>query len=136
MRGPTTVCAFLMGDGRRCGAARQREGTYCFMHDPDRAEDAAEARRLGGLRRRRESTLEAAYDLGDLASVDGIRRLLDIVVSDALAADGGVNRQRVLIAVSHAATRLLEVGDFEARIRALEEAWIERPKDPQGSVDQ
>src|SRR5207253_3189241 len=97
MRSPTTRCAFLMPDGSNCGAAHMRESTYCFLHDPEHAGEADEARRVGGLRRRRESTLGTAFDLGELDTVGGIRRLLDIVVTDALAADGGVNRQRVLI---------------------------------------
>jgi hypothetical protein len=113
-------CAFVSSDGRPCGAAPLREGAYCFLHDPDRAEDAAEARRLGGLRRRREGTLGMIYDLTTLDSVDGIRRLLDIVVADGLGLENGIGRLRVLIAAATAALKILEVGDLEARIEALE----------------
>jgi len=77
-------CAFVMPDGRSCRAGPQRERPYCFAHDPERAEGAAEARRLGGLRRRKEGTLAIAYDLPGLDSVEGIRRLLEIVVTDGL----------------------------------------------------
>ena len=44
----------------------------------------AEAGRLGGLRRRREKTVTAAYDLEGLATLDQIRRLLEIAVMDTL----------------------------------------------------
>ena len=52
-----------------------RDRPYCFSHDPERAEEAAEARRLGGLRRRKEGTIAVAYDLPGLDTVAGIRRL-------------------------------------------------------------
>lgn len=111
-----------MPDGRPCRAGPQRDRPFCFVHDPERAAEAAEARRLGGLRRRKEGTIAVAYDLPGLDSVEGIRRLLDIVVTDGLGLDNGIARLRVLIAAAGAATKLLEVGDIEARLAALEAA--------------
>jgi len=93
---------------------------YCFSHDPERAEEAAEARRLGGLRRRKEGTIAVAYDLPGLDSVAGIRRLLDIVVTDGVGLENGIARLRVLISTAAAATSLLKVGEFEERLTALE----------------
>jgi len=95
---------------------------YCFAHDPERAADAAEARRLGGLRRRKEGTIAVAYDLPGLDSVVGIRRLLDIVVTDGIGLDNGIPRLRALISTAVAATNLLKVGEFEERLAALESA--------------
>jgi hypothetical protein len=115
-------CSFVMPDGRACRAGPQRDRPFCFAHDPERVEDATEARRMGGLRRRREGTIAVAYDLPGLDTVDGIRRLLDIVVTDGLGLDNGIARLRVLIATATAATRLLEVGELEARLAALEAA--------------
>ena len=113
-------CAFVMSDGQGCRASPLREGRHCFLHDPERAADASEARRMGGIRRRREGTLEVAYDLAGLDSVDGIRRLLEIVVADALSLDNGIGRLRVLIATINSATKLLEAGELEERLAALE----------------
>jgi hypothetical protein len=95
---------------------------YCFSHDPDRAAEAAEARRLGGLRRRKEGTIAVAYDLPGLDSVAGIRRLLEIVVTDGVGLENGVARLRVLIATAGAATNLLKVGELEDRVAHLEAA--------------
>ena len=113
-------CTFLMPDGRACRAGPQRDRPYCFSHDPERAEEAAEARRLGGLRRRKEGTIAVAYDLPGLDTVAGIRRLLDVVVTDGIGLDNGIARLRVLISASAAATNLLKVGEFEERLAALE----------------
>ena len=128
------VCTFVMPDGRACRAGPQRERPWCFAHDPERVEDATEARRLGGMRRRREGTIAVAYDLPGLDTVEGIRRLLDIVVTDALGLDNGIARLRVIIATAAAATRLLEVGELEARI-ALLEAALRAPTPPMPSFD-
>jgi hypothetical protein len=109
-----------MPDGRACRAGPQRDRPFCFSHDPERAEEAAEARRLGGLRRRKEGTIAVAYDLPGLDSVAGIRRLLDVVVTDGIGLENGVARLRVLISATAAATNLLKVGEFEERLAALE----------------
>jgi len=113
-------CTFLMPDGRACRAGPQRDRPFCFAHDPERAQEAAEARRLGGLRRRKEGTIAVAYDLPGLDSVAGIRRLLDVVVTDGIGLENGIARLRVLIAATVAATNLLKVGEFEERLAALE----------------
>ncbi len=103
-----------------------RERPYCFSHDPERAAEAAEARRLGGLRRRKEGTIAVAYDLPGLDSIDGIRRLLEIVSTDGLGMENGVPRLRALISTDVAATNLLKVGEFEERLAALEAAVGQR----------
>ena len=120
-------CIHVMEDGRTCRAGPQRERPYCFLHDPERAEEAHEARRLGGLRKRKEGTLAVAYDLEGLDSVAGIRRVLDITIADALGLENGVARLRVLIAAAGAATRLLETGELESRLAALEAAMGRDP---------
>jgi hypothetical protein len=99
---------------------------YCFAHDPERAAEAAEARKLGGLRRRKEGTIAVAYDLPGLDTVAGIRRLLDIVVTDGVGMDNGIPRLRVLISTATAATNLLKVGELEERLAAIEAALASR----------
>jgi hypothetical protein len=115
-------CAYAKSDGEPCAMAPLRERPYCFSHDPERAAEAAEARRLGGLRRRKEGTIAVAYDLPGLDSVAGIRRLLDIVVTGGVGLDNGIPRLRVLISTAVAAANLLKVGEFEERLVALEAA--------------
>ena len=73
-------CTLTMPDGHLCKAAPVVDGSFCFLHDP--ATEAAETRRLGGLRRRRENTVAQIYDLEGLDTAAGIRRVLEIVVAD------------------------------------------------------
>ena len=126
----TRTCAGISKGGERCRQAPLRDETFCFWHDPDHAEDAANARKLGGLRRKRESTLQGAYELDGLASVADIRRLLEIAVMDALGLDSSIARVRVMIAAALAAARLLEVGEMEERLVALEAALAGRSPAP------
>jgi hypothetical protein len=115
-------CAYAKADGQPCRMAPLHDRPYCFSHDPERAAEAAKARRLGGLRRKKEGTIAVAYDLPGLASVAGIRRLLEIVVTDGVGLENGVARLRVLIATAGAATNLLKVGELEDRVAHLEAA--------------
>ena len=111
-----------MPDGRPCGSPPLRDSQYCLFHSPEHADEAREARRLGGLRRRREVTVAGAYEFDGLDSVDQIRRLLEVAALDTLALDNGIARSRTLVGVAAAAAKLLEVGSFEDRLRALEAA--------------
>jgi hypothetical protein len=109
-----------MPGGLPCGAPPLRESTLCYWHDPAKADDLAEAQRLGGLRRKRERTIAAAYDFTGLGSVEAIQRILMIATTDVLGLENSIARARVLISAALAATKLLETGDLQARIELLE----------------
>jgi hypothetical protein len=115
-------CKAIKQGGDRCLAPPLRDSNFCFWHDPEHQPDAADARRLGGLRRRREGTLQGAYDLDGLDTVLGIRRLLEIALLDTLGLENSVGRSRALIAGVLAAAKLLEVGEHEERLAAIEAA--------------
>ena len=103
---------------------------FCFWHHPDHKTEAAEARRLGGLRRRREKTLEGAYDLHEgFRSVDGILRFVEIGAIDLLGLDTSVARSNAMFRGALAAAKLLEVGDHERRLAAAEAALATRQPD-------
>ena len=90
------------------------------MHSPEHVADRDEARRLGGLRRRREITVAGAYDFDGLETVADFHRILMIVAVDTLSLDNSVPRSRTLISLVLAANKLLETGEFEQRLTALE----------------
>jgi hypothetical protein len=115
-------CVQELPDGRPCQAPPGRDSTLCFWHDPGKAEDLAEAQRLGGVRRKRERTIAAAYDVTGLGTVQAIRRVLEIATLDALGLENSIVRARVLISAAMAAAKLLETGELEERIATLEGA--------------
>ncbi|MFV2064264.1 MAG: hypothetical protein ACC726_12240 [Chloroflexota bacterium] len=116
------TCTGTTPDGRPCRAWPLRDESSCLFHSTERADEVAEGRRLGGLRRRRERTLASAYDLESLTTVAALRRLLEIAALDTLGLENSVARSRTLVAVVAAGSRLLEVGELEARLTALEAA--------------
>ena len=108
--------------GEPCRAAPRRESDFCIFHDPENTEAMADSRRLGGLRRRREVTVAGAYDFDGLGSVPEIRRLLDVAAYDALGLENSIARCRALVSIGMAAAKLLEVGEQEERLAAIESA--------------
>jgi hypothetical protein len=69
-----------------------REGPYCFWHSPEHEEETKEARRLGGMRRRRERTIAGAFEFNGLASLTDLRRILEIATVNALLLENSVSR--------------------------------------------
>jgi len=122
----TRACKFRKEDTEACQAPPLLASDFCFWHDPEHAQEAAEARRLGGIRRRRERTVSGAYEFEGLESVPSIRRVLEIAVLDTLGLENSIARGRALIAAVLAAAKLLEAGEHEERLEALEATLVPR----------
>ena len=128
-------CAFRKDGGQSCQAAPLREAEFCLMHSPEHAQEVAESRRLGGLRRRREVAVSGAYDFGGLDSVTSIRRLIEIAVLDTLGLENSVARSRTLAYLAQVALKSLETGELESRITMLEAAVQNKPRDGRNVFD-
>ena len=118
----TRTCKARNDRGDPCRAAPLRGGDYCVFHDPEHAEVVQEARRAGGLRRKKEATIATAYDFEGLTSVPEIRRLVEVAAFDALSLDNNLGRVRALGYLAQVATTLLEKGEMEERMAAVEAA--------------
>ncbi len=116
------LCAFRMPGGRPCESPPLHDSQFCLMHSPEHTKEVQEARKLGGMRRKREVAVSGAYDLQGLTTVEGIRRLLEIAVLDTLGMENSIARSRTLAALVQVALRTLEVGNLEERILALEQS--------------
>jgi hypothetical protein len=116
------ACKGVTGRGRRCAAPPLLDGDYCFWHDPEHQTEAAEARRLGGLRRKREGAVQGAYLVEGTNSIASVRRFLDVAMFDLLSIENSVARDRALISGVLAAVKLVEAGEMEERLAAVEAA--------------
>lgn len=121
-------CAAKNKRGEPCGFTPLRDNDLCWAHDPENAEAAQEARRHGGLRRRRENTLAGAYEFDGIESEGALARLLDIATYDALSLDLGVAKVRTLVAIVQTAERVLHGQELEKRVEELESVLGDRLK--------
>jgi hypothetical protein len=109
-----------MPDGLRCRAPALRGKTLCYWHDPDKADEAAESRRIGGLHRRKKRTVAAIYGFGGLRTLEDNLALLETISIETLALENSIARNRALTAMLALGVKLIEVGDLAARLTALE----------------
>ncbi len=118
----TRTCKGRNDRGDACRAAPLRESDFCIFHDPEYQTAMSDARRLGGLRRRREGTVAIAYDFEGLGSIAQIRRLVEVAAYDTLGQENSIQRSRTLAYLAQTAAKLLEVGELEERLQAVETA--------------
>ncbi|MEX2376101.1 MAG: hypothetical protein WD942_11040, partial [Dehalococcoidia bacterium] len=83
-------------------------------------EEAAEARRQGGMHRKTEVAVAHIFDFQGLASQDEVVRLLTIAISESLLLPNSVQRNKALIQAASVARQVREVIDVERRLLAIE----------------
>ena len=75
-----------------------------------------------------ERAVQGAFDVEDLATVDGIVRILEIAVLDTLGLENSIARARALGYLAAVGLKALEVGELAGRLTALEA--LTRPTAP------
>ena len=116
------TCKTIKDGGEACRAAPLQDGDYCFVHAPEYAAEMQEGRRLGGLRRRRETAVASAFSFEGLGTPTQIQRLVEIAVVDTLGLENSVARARTLAYLAQVAAKLLEAGEHEDRLSRIEQA--------------
>jgi hypothetical protein len=112
--------SFEMPDGRACRAAPLRSEAFCFWHSPDTAEELTEARRVGGLHRRKKRTVATIYGFGGLRSIEDNQGLLETIAVETLGLENSIARNWALTAIVATGAKLIELGDLAERIAAIE----------------
>ena len=112
---------------------------WCFAHHPDRAGERTAARKRGGRRNRVLGTVltlaedESALPL-ELGDMKAVQAAVNLIWRETLRQENSAQRSRTLVAVALAAMKALEVGEYEERIRALEQA-VQQPKESRGRAE-
>src|SRR5215211_8394461 len=117
-----------MPNGRPCRATPMRDEPYCFWDAPETAEEAADARRLGGLHRRKKKTVGAIFGFRGLRTIEDNQALLETAAVETLALENSIPRNRALGGFATVGAKLIELGDHEERLRALESAQQARTR--------
>ena len=115
-------CTYEMLDGLLCQAPALRGKALCYWHEPDASDAAQEARRVGGHHRRKARSVATIYDFAGLRTVESAQRLLEIAAIETLALENSIARNRALISAAAGAGKLIEAGDLEERLTAVEAA--------------
>jgi hypothetical protein len=129
-------CKATRADGQPCRTAPLTDSEFCAMHDPQQAEAMAEARRLGGIRRKREVTVSGAYEFAGIDSVEDIKRLVVVAILDTLALESSIARSRTIGYLAQVGAKLLETGNLQERVRILEAAVLANQDRPDSLSDQ
>lgn len=123
------ACTYVMPDGRACRATPLREAPFCFWHSPDTADDLAEARRTGGFHRRKKRAVATIYGFNGLRTIEDLQSLLETLVTETMALDNSLSRNRTVGGFVTIGAKLLETGDLAERIAVLEALQADKPED-------
>ena len=123
------ACTYVMPEGRACRATPLRDAPYCFWHSPDTADELAEARRTGGFHRRKKRAVATIYGFNGLRTIDDLQALLETLVTETMALDNSLSRNRTVGGFVSIGAKLLETGDLAERIAALEAVQHVPPED-------
>jgi len=128
------ACTYQMPEGRACRATPLRDEPFCFWHSPETAEELTEARRMGGLHRRKKRTVATIYGFGGLRSIEDHQALLETVAVETLGLENSIARNRALTAIVATGAKLIELGDLASRIAAIEAALAPRRRADEDAV--
>lgn len=113
-------CLEQTAAGMPCRAQPGADSNYCFMHDPEHKEEADDARRLGGQRRKREGTLRTVFGIDGFETPEGMRRVIEVAILENFALPNGVARNRAFAFLVTAWTRAYDFSAMEARLVEVE----------------
>lgn len=117
-------CQATTEDASPCRQAPRHGRPFCFWHDPETADDARRAREVGGKRAHREAAIAGAFNLGDLSTPEGILRLFEISMVEAMQIEDPVQKVRAINQTARYAALLLEITDSHERLRFIKESKL------------
>jgi hypothetical protein len=113
----TERCVAVRSDGGRCESVIVLESGYCFAHDPDREADRRRARASGGSATSNVAKLRRHLEPSHLGPVfSTLVEALDQVHAGSLSPARGSS----MASIARALCAVLEVGELEERLTALE----------------
>lgn len=115
------ICKAKRKDGTPCPNAAQESG-WCFTHDPAKGAERAAARKKGGQRRRVGHAAESGNLPGEIKTLAGVLALLDYTLRETIPLENSVQRTRALVSIATAFVSVLQAGELEQRVAAIEAA--------------
>jgi hypothetical protein len=123
---PARICRHVRPDGRPCQANAINGSSFCFFHDPAKAEARQGARSAGG-RKHRAATLAATVPDLPLKTVGDVSELLALTINHVRRGELDPRVGNCVGYLAGVLLKALEQGDIETRLSALEVS-VNRPR--------
>ena len=105
--------------GATCKMPAQKNGEYCFTHTPDTRAAQAAARKLGGHNRHTEHAGNPDAVNKSPRTVEQAYTILDYALAETIAADNGIQRNRLLVAIAAGYVDAIKTGEIETQLKEL-----------------
>jgi len=112
-------CTFTTKEGTQCGFPAQNGLSVCFVHDPDKERERAEARRRGG-ESRKAPTLPVGAPEFDLKTAEDVRAMLEDTINKVRAGQLDAKIANNLGYLSSQLLKAIEISDVEQRLDEIE----------------
>jgi hypothetical protein len=114
-------CKALNAKGQPCAGWAMSSG-YCWVHNPEVAEERHKARVLGGATNQAQHS--PRVNLGqvpkEIRTIEDILVLMDFAKDEILMLNNGLNRNKALVQLASTYAAILKDGDMEDRVGDLE----------------
>ncbi len=116
--GERRACRGMRADGEECRSVVVARSGWCFTHDPNKADERNEARRRGGAGSSNVARLRRHLGPSQLGSIfTRLEEALEELHTGRLSP----NRASAMASVARAMVTVLQAGELEERIQAIEE---------------
>ena len=119
-------CKGKLKNGKACSAHAGSSG-YCWAHDPKLARKRAQAHKRGGRNSRHSAPASDLPEDADPTTAQGLQKAIATVFLDTWKLENSVARARALAYLASVQKSIIEVGELEGRIEALEQAIAKKP---------
>jgi len=113
-------CKAKTKSGAQCAAYAVKGSKFCLTHSPERARERAKRNKRGGEARRAIPKSSEGVDAPRIANVGDVLGLVNWVIADTWHLENSAPRSRALLAAADQAVKVLQIGELEERVSALE----------------
>lgn len=120
-------CKAKTKNGKPCLGYAIEGSKFCFTHEPKRAAERAIAHRRGGEHHPSQNDTPFPENINP-RTAEGLLGLMEHVIRDTWGIESSLARSRTLGYLAQIQKGVLEIGELEQRIAALETTLKERAK--------
>ena len=133
---PTGQCHFIKPDASHCKAFAMKQTSYCYLHNPDVAQERQAARVKGGKERsRRASVLPADTPDRPLTTLSEVDSLLVDMVNQVLRGEIGTSQSHAVNALLGTLHKTRDLENIEHRLGKVESTVAQKWTNPMVALE-